>query len=226
MKKRRRTFSSIYSNNNYFLTYFLRIVNEFARKRNIHDCSNRKRQDDPLNMGGGGKNARDSRNDCFRFRKRVRFKKNDSTNESIEWLKRDTSCSFQPVQKKQHGSGTGRHNGNKMARSTAPLFSFSILPYLLRRSRSTNFRALFLRLEKGRGGGKEKRKKKKEEKKKKEKCFEHGGKKILRLIESLSSFQNDNLWKTCNNTWQHFYYNTYSGLSIILDPGGKKTGGF
>lgn len=79
-----------------------------------------------------------------------------------------------------------------------------------------------------RRGGEEgkKKEKRRRKKKKKEKCFEHGGKKILRLIESLSSFQNDNLWKTCNNTWQHFYYNTYSGLSIILDPGGKKTGGF
>lgn len=44
--------------NSYFLTYFLRIVNEFARKRNIHGCSNRKRQDDALNMGKKKKKKR------------------------------------------------------------------------------------------------------------------------------------------------------------------------
>lgn len=47
----------------------------------------------------------------------------DSIKKTIELieLKRYTSGSFRPVQKKKHGSGTGRHNGIKMARSTARL---------------------------------------------------------------------------------------------------------
>lgn len=172
--------------------------------------------------GGGGKNAIDSRNDCFRFRKRVRFKKNDSTNESIEWLKRDTSCSFQPVQKKQHGSGTGRHNGNKMARSTAPLFSFSILPYLLRRSRSTNFRALFLRLEKGRGGGKEKRKKKKEEKKKKKNVSSTAGKKSWDLSNPYPPSKMTTCEKLVTTRDNTFITTRIADCRLFSIPGEKK----